>query len=334
MSYIKKIMQYFFHHDFSDEMVERVHRRLAQGKDRDMQHEVLQSLWDEMEFPMMEDGEVEQACARMEKKIGGVVKEQKQVQWRLPSFWMKMAASYLIPMLLLSASVYFYRQSENNLADKVALVEHFVPAGKREMVVLPDSSRVWLNSGSLLLYPSSFTGEHREVYLSGEGYFDVQKNPEKPFIVKVRALDVEVLGTRFDLQAYPESQLVTTTLEQGSVCVHLKNDDKSIYRLVPDDQLVYNVNSGKTDVCQVVSSDYSDWRDGGLFFDNYSFKEVIRILERTYGMSVHLKTSAYNENRLTVHFNKNESIENVMMLLKELVPGLDYQIVDKDIYLK
>lgn len=334
MSYIKKIMQYFFHHDFSDEMVERVHRRLAQGKDRDMQHEVLQSLWDEMEFPMMEDGEVEQAFARMEKKIGGVVKEQKQVQWRLPSFWMKMAASYLIPMLLLSASVYFYRQSENNLADKVALVEHFVPAGKREMVVLPDSSRVWLNSGSLLLYPSSFTGEHREVYLSGEGYFDVQKNPEKPFIVKVRALDVEVLGTRFDLQAYPESQLVTTTLEQGSVCVHLKNDDKSIYRLVPDDQLVYNVNSGKTDVRQVVSSDYSDWRDGGLFFDNYSFKEVIRILERTYGMSVHLKTSAYNENRLTVHFNKNESIENVMMLLKELVPGLDYQIVDKDIYLK
>ena len=81
----------------------------------------------------------------------------------------------------------------------VSLIEHFVPAGKREQVVLPDSSRVWLNSGSVLIYPSIFVGDRREVYLSGEGYFEVEKNAEQPFIVKARTLNVEVLGTRFNL---------------------------------------------------------------------------------------------------------------------------------------
>ena len=102
---------------------------------------------------------------------------------------------------MFSTSVYFYWQatSVKDVLATVSLIEHFVPAGKREQVVLPDSSRVWLNSGSVLIYPSIFVGDRREVYLSGEGYFEVEKNAEQPFIVKARTLNVEVLGTRFNL---------------------------------------------------------------------------------------------------------------------------------------
>ena len=71
-----------------------------------------------------------------------------------------------------------------------------------------------------------------------------------------------------------------------------------------------------------------------MLFDNYSFTDIIRILQRTYGLDIHLQTSAYNKNLLTVHFNKNESVENIFMILKELIPGLEYKIDGKSIYLK
>ena len=216
----------------------------------------------------------------------------------------------------------------------VSLIEHFVPAGKREQIVLPDSSRVWLNSGSVLIYPSIFVGDRREVYLSGEGYFEVEKNAEQPFIVKARTLNVEVLGTRFNLFAYPEIGQIATTLEEGAVQVRLQDEEGKSFHLVPDEQLVYYIESGSVDVRKVVSADYSDWREGGLLFDNYSFTDIIRILQRTYGLDIHLQTSAYNKNLLTVHFNKNESVENIFMLLKELIPGLEYKIDGKSIYLK
>ena len=191
-----------------------------------------------------------------------------------------------------------------------------------------------MNSGSVLIYPSTFIGQTRDVYLSGEGYFEVEKNAEQPFIVKARTLNVEVLGTRFNILAYPEVKQIATTLEEGSVRVCLQDNDKKVYHLVPDEQLVYNIDSAIVDIKQVVSADYSDWREGGLLFDNYSFSDIIHILQRTYGVNVHLQTSIYNNNKITVHFNKNESLENIFMLLKELIPGLEYRIDNKDIYLK
>ena len=127
---------------------------------------------------------------------------------------------------------------------------------------------------------------------------------------------------------------IATTLEEGSVQVRLQDEEEKTYHLVPDEQLLYYIESGDVDVKKVVSADYSDWREGGLLFDNYSFKDIIRILQRTYGLNIHLQTSAYNENLLTVHFNKNESVENIFMLLKELIPGLEYKIDGKNIYLR
>lgn len=145
---------------------------------------------------------------------------------------------------------------------------------------------------------------------------------------------MEVTGTRFNLSAYPEISRITTTLEEGAVRVRLLDEQEKTYSLSPDEQLVYHTGSGDVDVKKVVSAHYSGWREGGLLFDNYTFTDIIRILQRTYGLNIHLQTSVYNENRLTIHFNKNESIENIFMLLKELLPGLEYQIDGKNIYLK
>lgn len=337
MSYIKKIVDYFFHHDFSEETIRKVHQRLTKGDDKPEVDDALLSVWDTMGFPEMNENHSEQAFSQLSRQLGfSEQKEPVRKSLRPTSFVMKLAAIWLLPLIMFSSSLYFYWQA-NMAKDAVAdvlLIEHFVPAGKREQIILPDSSRVWLNSGSVLIYPSTFIGQTRDVYLSGEGYFEVEKNTEQPFIVKARTLNVEVLGTRFNILAYPEVKQVATTLEEGSVRVCLQDNDKKVYHLVPDEQLVYNIDSGIADIRQVVSADYSDWREGGLLFDNYSFSDIIRILQRTYGVNVHLQTSIYNNNKITIHFKKDESLENIFMLLKELIPGLEYRIDNKDIFLK
>ena len=98
--------------------------------------------------------------------------------------------------------------------------------------------------------------------------------------------------------------------------------------------MIYHIEYKNAELRQVNSSDYSDWKNGGLLFDNYSFKEILRVLEKTYDVKIHLHTSQYDENLLTVHFNKNESLENVLMLLKELVPGLNYKMKGQDVFLE
>lgn len=337
MSYIKKIVDYFFYHEFSDEMVKKVHRRLIKNNDQPEIEDALLSVWDTIDASEMSDNQSKQAFSQLGRQLGfATQKEPERKVLRPLSFGFKLAAIWLLPLIMVASSVYLYWQTVNtreSLAN-VSLIEHFVPAGKREQLVLPDSSRVWLNSGSLLIYPSSFIGQTREVFLSGEGFFEIEKNAEQPFIVKAHTLEVEVLGTRFNLFAYPEVKHITTTLEEGSVQVHLQDTDKKTYRLVPEQQLVYFIESGNVDINQVVPADYSDWREGGLLLDNYTLADIILILQRTYGVNIHLQTSVYNQNQITVHFKKNESLENIFMLLRELIPGLEYRIDGKDIYLK
>lgn len=144
---------------------------------------------------------------------------------------------------------------------------------------------------------------------------------------------VQVLGTEFNLSAYPDQEKITTTLEEGSL--KILPDDPSVAPCIlrPNEQLVYIPSRGKMDVRQVVASDYSDWKEGGLLFNNDSFEEILKTLERVYNVKVHLRTSAYHSNRLTIHFNKHESLENIMMLVKEMIPGLEYQIKEDGIYI-
>ena len=113
-------------------------------------------------------------------------------------------------------------------------------------------------------------------------------------------------------------------MEEGSL--KILPDDPSVAPCIlsPNEQLVYIPSRGKVDVRQVVGSDYSAWKEGGLLFNNDSFEDILK---------VHLRTSAYHSNRLTIHFNKNESLVNIMMLLKEIVPGLEYQIKEDGVYI-
>ena len=208
-----------------------------------------------------------------------------------------------------------------------------IPRSGEYKLVLSDGTKVWLNSASKLKYPVAFTGGQRKVFLEGEAYFKVAKNAKQTYVEKTENMDVRVLGTEFNLSAYSDQEKITTTLEEGSL--KILPDDPSVAPCIlsPNEQLGYIPSRGKVDVRQVVGSDYSAWKEGGLLFNNDSFEDILKTLERVYNVKVHLRTSAYHSNRLTIHFNKNESLVNIMMLLKEIVPGLEYQIKEDGVYI-
>lgn len=147
-------------------------------------------------------------------------------------------------------------------------------------LVLPDGSKVWLNSGSRLEYPVSFKGKQsRVVKLEGEAYFEVAKDKKHPFFVNGSSQQVQVLGTRFNINSYPEEQAVSTTLVEGSIRL-LSGQQQRL--LLPGEQAI---NSGSTiKVVKAKIEDVLDWRSGEFFFDNTNFAAAFRKLERWYNV--------------------------------------------------
>ncbi len=158
-----------------------------------------------------------------------------------------------------------------------------VPRGGEYELILPDGTHVWINSDSKLSFPVHFTSEKREVLLSGEAYFDVAKMKDCPFIVKTQNLAIKVLGTEFNVQAYPDAKITETTLCRGSVNV---SDGKSDITLQPSQQAVYikankNLSARKVDVRL-----YTTWRNGIFMFENKPLEEIMTTLSRWYNINV------------------------------------------------
>lgn len=335
MNQIQKIIHYFFHHSFSDDIIEKVHRRLLASSNENEKEKALKDIWNESASPLLASEETLRAFTKVEQRITEKTTRRRSFS-RLPG-WLRIAAIWLLPVFLLCSSFYFYTQTKK-IKDTVAtlsFVEHYIPEGKREQIDLPDGSKVWLNSGTLLVYPSAFIGNKRQVYLAGEGYFEIKRNTDCPFTVNTKILSVNVLGTKFNLSAYPEAEQTTTTLEEGDVEVKLLSGFKpdQSFRLRPNEQLVVQAANGKAVKQTVVAPHYSEWKDGGLLFANSSFHDITKTLERVYNIRIHLLSSTFYGDHLTIHFNKGESLERIMILIKEMIPGLEYKIEKNELYI-
>lgn len=184
----------------------------------------------------------------------------------------------------------------------VSLVTLSTPRGGEYQVTLADGTKVWLNAASSLTYPSHFTGSHRGVSLRGEAYFEVAKTKDKPFIIRTGEQSIEVLGTKFNVQAYEESVHERTTLVEGSVRVTAKSQ---IVILKPGQQAQLrgqNLTAKKVNV-----GDYMAWKEGKFSFDNKPFDEVMAEVGRWYDLKiiyqsnvpkVELIGDAYRDDRL------------------------------------
>ncbi|WP_257670357.1 FecR family protein [Parapedobacter tibetensis] len=157
------------------------------------------------------------------------------------------------------------------------------PKGGTYQITLPDGTGVWLNAASSLRYPTKFTGNVREVELVGEGYFEVAADEQRPFVVKSAGQIVEVLGTKFNINAYENEEATATTVVHGAVRVTDTSNPDDRRVLKPSEQAV--TGNGHIDVKAVDVSYYIGWKDGKFTFDRVALSTVLRQIERWYDVS-------------------------------------------------
>ncbi|MDY5490116.1 MAG: DUF4974 domain-containing protein [Butyricimonas virosa] len=192
--------------------------------------------------------------------------------------------------------VEYVERSDSSIHQKMRNNTIRVPRGGEYELILPDGTHVWINSDSELSFPARFDSTKREVSLSGEAYFSVRRDKKRPFTVKVgQNVEVNVLGTQFNLQAYPDAKTIETTLCEGSVNV---SNGKQKVTLTPSQQAVYskatmNITTRKVDVRL-----YSAWKEGLFVFENKPLEEIMTTLSRWYNVNVFYANQALK----TYHF--------------------------------
>jgi ferric-dicitrate binding protein FerR (iron transport regulator) len=191
------------------------------------------------------------------------------------------------------------------------------PRGGQYRVVLPDGSRVWLNSASSLRFPSSFTGSERVVELTGEGYFEIEANPHQPFYVDVHRSSgagerVSVLGTHFDIMAYADEQSIHTVLLQGAVAVARAGQ---VMRLAPGQQAEYDSTRSRFRVRSVDTLKTIAWKNGLFEFDNKDLTAIMRQLARWYDIDI-VYQAAPDKTPLGGSISKNLELKDVLALLE------------------
>lgn len=253
----------------------------------------------------------------------GPVKSGRRVAMK----WWAAAAA----VMLLAAATWWQMPARNTAGPAVAEEVH-AEKGTRSRVTLPDGSVVWLNADSRLTYNNDFNSALREVYLEGEAYFDVVKNSQKPFIIHTSRMNIKVLGTTFNVRAYPNERTAETALIRGSVEVSAQGQEMRPVILKPNEKLVLYLEEqqpGKINEqpkqefavrpLQVTEQDgfplETAWVENKLVFRDEAFGTLAARLERWYGVQISLKDPEVRNLRFTGRFEK-ETIEQVLKALQ------------------
>ncbi|SFW73942.1 FecR family protein [Sinomicrobium oceani] len=211
--------------------------------------------------------------------------------------------------------IHYRRDSESRGSGEVVYHEIYIPFGKTFQLELSDGTVVNLNAGSSLKYPVHFgnTG-NRAVYLDGEAYFDVRKNPAQPFVVRTGDINVQVLGTRFVVNSYKEESRIRTVLVEGSVALYKKGEvytPEKAAMLAPGQKATWDKTQKDLSFEEVDTGLYTGWLNGKLIFNHVRFGEILRRLERYYDITIINKNKALNDEIFTAGF-EGEPIENVL----------------------
>ncbi|ASZ12568.1 FecR domain-containing protein [Chitinophaga pendula] len=187
-----------------------------------------------------------------------------------------------------------------------------VPRGGIFNIVLPDGSRVWINSSSSLRYPTAFPSGHRTVEIQGQAYFEIKPNPSQPFIVKVNNMEVQVLGTSFDVMAYADEPAVRTTLVEGAVKIKSGNNEN---QLLPGQAALVNNTTGILSIQTADLREATAWKAGFFNFENASLGGILKQLSRWYDVEVDYQ-SVPDGNRFGGYISRSLPLQEVLPMLE------------------
>lgn len=194
------------------------------------------------------------------------------------------------------------------------------PWGKVNDLTLDDGTRLTLNRGAQLIYPDRFTGRQREIFLSGEAYFEVAHDAAHPFVVRAGDLKIRVLGTKFNIEAYPDSPTITTTLLEGSVEVESQFSHERL-RMTPNQQLAYDTRSGEMTLSTLAESSESiRWRENVWILHQTPFPEICKRLERMFNIRIVLMNNRLAGKNFTGEFHYDDSLESILEVIRITTP--------------
>ncbi len=248
------------------------------------------------------------------------------------SKWISRAAAVLLlpVLILLFLSISGRIGNQQHFTDvAVDTLEVSTPVGSRTYVRLSDGTEVYLNYGSKIRYPHNFVGETREVKLTGEGYFKVAQDKERPFIVKAAEINVKAVGTEFNVEAYPDLNEINTSLVEGKVIVEKSGDEGKVQTLgamVPGQYVSYNQETGSIISKQGNIDKYIAWKEGRLVFENEPISRVASVLSRMYNVDFKIEDDA-KFYTYTVTF-VDETLSQILELMKIATP-IDYKILPR-----
>ena len=205
-----------------------------------------------------------------------------------------------------------------------------VPVGGEYHFTLADGTRVWVNSASEVRFPNCFSGKKREIYVKGEVYLEVARDEKHPFVVHAGENEVRVLGTRFNLTAYPDEQEVITTLVEGSV--EFWNDQSSI-RLKPGEQSVLDRETNNLEKQKVDVSIYTSWVSGTYEYERMPLSDITRQLSRWYDVQFVYETTEFSNHPFTGVVKRDQSLEEVLSII-EKTTNIKFKISGRTIIIK
>jgi len=236
------------------------------------------------------------------------------------------AAAFALLIISITTGVYLYND-KNAIAvaeQQPVIFKYVVNTGVKGVVDLPDGSKVWLNSSSYIICPQKFSDEAREIEIEGEGYFEVVSNKNWPMLIKTsKKHTIKVTGTTFNLSSYSNDDKLIVTLISGEISL-INDRKKSEIKLSPKQEIVI-VNEKETHLLKnpnIVNK--TAWKEGLLLFDNTSMTDVVKRMERWYGVNFEIKDSLIYDYRFTAKF-RSESITQVLEILR-LSSNIKYKI--------
>lgn len=202
-------------------------------------------------------------------------------------------------VFLIGLSVFFY-QSSNSIENEQLAAK----LGEHAQIKLSDGTQIWLNAGSVLKYPKEFKGDTREVYLSGEAFFDVAKDKKHPFIIHTNKMDTKVLGTSFNVQAYPEQTTQEVSVLTGKVNVKSTVTEENVY-VTPGQKVVFKSNNNKLQAFKDIPvNTISLWRKNIMVFEETPLPEVVATINRNYNVGIEIKNKNLNALKISAYFKE------------------------------
>lgn len=243
------------------------------------------------------------------------IKQSNKVIFLFHSNW-AIAASLLF---LLGVSTFFYLSFVQTVSK-----EYTTKLGEHAKITLSDGTQIWLNAGSQLKYPTAFKGRTREVYLCGEAFFDVAKDKEHPFIIHTDKMDTKVLGTSFNVQAYPDHATQEVSVLTGRVNVKSTVTEENVF-VTPGQKVVFKSQNNKLQAfTDIPMNSISLWRKNIIVFEDAPLPEVIATINRNYNVAIQIENKNLNNLKISAYF-KELPVNQVVALVCNII-NANYKI--------